>query len=120
MHLIKALVLALLTTASIQSNAEDFLAGNSDIPIMNGLKINTTEQMDFDTPTGQLLVLEGNALQKTGEDVLKFYENTLPQLGWIQKEKGVFVRQNDTLTLSILKNKKPAKIRFDISLTNDM
>ena len=99
--------------------AEDFLADTSDIPVMNGLQINSTEQMDFDTPTGQLLILEGTSQKKQGDDILKFYQTTLPQLGWDEKSEGIFERQNDSLHITILKNKIPSKVRFDISLTSD-
>ena len=110
---------ALIFFLSFQSLAEDFLANTSDIPVMNGLKINAAEQMDFDTPTGQLLILEGSSIKKQGNEILKFYQTTLPQLGWEEKSEGVFSRQNDSLHITILKNKIPSKVRFDISLTSD-
>ncbi|MBO7244340.1 MAG: hypothetical protein J6V53_03550 [Alphaproteobacteria bacterium] len=99
--------------------AETFLANTSDIPVMNGLQINSAEEMDFDTPTGQLLVLEGVSNKKCGDEILKFYQTTLPQLGWKETEQGIFNRQNDSLTITILKNNQPSKVRFDISLTGD-
>ncbi len=98
---------------------DSFLTNTSDIPLIKGMKISTTEQMDFDTPTGQVLSLDGFIKNKTGDEVLLFYDNILPQMGWKKIEKGSFVRQNDTLNIVILKNKKPAKIRFEIFLTND-
>lgn len=110
---------ALIFFWSVSVYAEDFLANTSDIPIMNGLQINVAEQMDFDTPTGQLLVLEGISIKKTGDEILKFYQTTLPQLGWKEKSDGVFLRQDDSLNIVILKNKAPSKVRFDISLTSD-
>ena len=110
---------ALIFFFSFQALGEDFLGNTSDIPVMNGLQINATEQMDFDTPTGQLLILEGTSQKKQGSEILKFYQNTLPQLGWEEKSEGIFERQNDSLHITILKNKIPSKIRFDISLTSD-
>ena len=83
---------ALIFFWSVSVHAEDFLANTSDIPIMNGLQINVAEQMDFDTPTGQLLVLEGISIKKTGDEILKFYQTTLPQLGWKEKSDGVFFK----------------------------
>ena len=91
-----------------------FLTNTSDIPLMDGMKMSVGEQMDFDTPTGQVLSLDGIIKNKTGDDVLLFYENVLPQMGWKKVETGSFVRQNDTLNIVILKNKKPAKVRFEI------
>lgn len=97
---------------------DSFLTKTSDIPLMEGLKINPSNQMDFDTPTGQVLTLEGVSKTKTGDDVIAFYESILPQMGWKNAEKGSFLRQSDTLNIVILKNKKPSKVRFDIFLTN--
>lgn len=114
----KILLLFILCLSSI-AHAEEFLAGTSDIPVMNGLKINTSEQMDFDTPIGQVLILEGISVKKTGNEILNFYKNTLPQMGWEEKSEGIFIRQKDSLTISVLKNNNPAKVRFDISLTAD-
>ena len=96
-----------------------FLTNTSDIPLMDGMKMSVGEQMDFDTPTGQVLSLDGIIKNKTGDDVLLFYENVLPQMGWKKVETGFFVRQNDTLNIVILKNKKPAKVRFEIFLTDN-
>lgn len=96
-----------------------FLTKTSDVPLMEGLKVSATNQMDFDTPSGQVLSLEGTSKTKTGDDILRFYESILPQMGWVLKEKGVFERQNDSLNIVILKNKKPSKIRFDIFLTQE-
>lgn len=111
------LLINMLTTPVV---AEDsFLTKTSDIPLIKGMKISATEQMDFDTPTGQVLSLDGFIKNKTGDEVLLFYDNILPQMGWKKIEKGSFARQNDTLNIVILKNKKPAKIRFEIFLTSD-
>ncbi|MBQ8251216.1 MAG: hypothetical protein IJY92_04815 [Alphaproteobacteria bacterium] len=97
---------------------DSFLTKTSDVPLMDGLIVRSTNQMDFDTPTGQVLSLEAISKNKTGDDVIKFYESVLPQMGWKIEEKGSFSRQSDTLNIVILKNKKPSKMRFDIFLTN--
>lgn len=107
-----------LLCVSTSYAADSFLTKTSDIPLMQGLKISPSNQMDFDTPTGQVLTLEGVSKTKTGDEVIAFYESILPQMGWENAEKGSFLRQSDTLNIVILKNKKPSKVRFDIFLTN--
>ena len=47
------------------ANSETFLAQTTDIPLMPGVIISPVEQMDFDTPAGQVIVLEGISKQKT-------------------------------------------------------
>ena len=106
-----------LLCASAGYAADSFLTKTSDVPLMQGLKISPLNQMDFDTPTGQVLTLEGVSKTKTGDEVIAFYESILPQMGWKNAEKGSFLRQSDTLNIIILKNKKPSKVRFDIFLT---
>lgn len=114
---LKAFVFLVCAFFTCSLHAEkSFLTDNIDIPLINGLKLNPMEQMDFDTPRGQVLVLEGVVKNKTGKDVLSFYDEVLPQMGWVKVETGSFVRQEDSLTILVLKNKNPAKIRFDISL----
>lgn len=117
MVLLRLFLLTICLLLNTQMRAESFLTPTVDIPLMSGLKVNNAEQMDFDTPTGQVLVLDGQIKSKTGDDVILFYENILPQMGWKKVEKGLFKRNGDTLNIVVLKNKKPAKIRFDISLT---
>ncbi len=107
-----------LLCVSTSYAADSFLTKTSDIPLMQGLKISPSNQMDFDTPTGQVLTLEGVSKTKTGDEVIAFYGSVLPQMGWKNVEKGSFLRQSDTLNIIILKNKKPSKVRFDIFLTN--
>lgn len=121
MFFVKKLLIVFLVifiTVSVLAS-QLFLTKTSDVPLMEGLKVSATNQMDFDTPSGQVLSLEGMSKTKTGDDILKFYESILPQMGWVLKEKGVFERQNDSLNIVILKNKKPSKIRFDIFLTQE-
>ena len=117
MNLIRLFLFLAFVFLSPQIKAEESFLKTSDIPLMPDLKINATEQMDFDTPTGQVLVLEGKSKNKTGDEIILFYENILPQMGWRKIEKGLFKRNGDTLNIMILKNKKPAKVQFDISLT---
>lgn len=111
------LFVCLFLTVTVYAS-DAFLTKTSDVPLMDGLTVRSTNQMDFDTPMGQVLSLEAVSKNKTGDDVIKFYESVLPQMGWRIKEKGSFSRQSDTLNIVILKNKKPSKIKFDIFLTN--
>lgn len=94
---------------------ETFLAQTSDVPLMSGVEISPVDQMDFDTPEGQVIVLESVSKKYMGSEIVSFYENILPQLGWKALKYGEFVRQDDAFNIVILKNEKPSKVRFDIS-----
>ena len=73
--------------------SETFLAQTTDIPLMSGIRISPVEQMDFDTPAGQVIVLEGVSKLNTGSEIISFYENVLPQMGWkSQKMVNLCVR----------------------------
>jgi len=91
-----------------------FLPQTDDIPLMDGLVLKSTEDVSFDTPAGQILVLEAT-YRTTSDSIRSFYAKNLTALGWSWKKKDTYVRGADTLELSF-----PAKntVRFDITLSS--
>ena len=92
----------------------DFLPQTDDIPLMDGLTLKQTEDVAFDTPAGQILVLEATT-RNTPDSVRTFYAQSLTALGWSWKKKDTYVRGADTLELSF---PTPNTVRFDITLAN--
>lgn len=92
----------------------DFLPQTDDIPLMEGLTLKSTEDVSFDTPAGQILVLEAT-FSTTPDLVRSFYAESLIALGWTWKKKDTYVRGADTLTLSFPTNHS---VRFDITLSS--
>lgn len=102
---------------SVQA-ADAFLPGTEDIPLMPGLIIDITDNMDFDTPAGQIITLEGTAKKLNASDIYTFYQSALPTMGWKEVQKGYFKREKDSLRLTVLSTQKPIRIQFEISLTS--
>lgn len=78
--------------------AETFLSGLEDVPLMVGLVEVEGSAFTFDKPQGR--IVEVRAIGKvTRAQVLEFYDETLPQLGWRALGGGRFGREGETLRL---------------------
>jgi len=79
--------------------ADDFLTGTEDVPLMQGLTLLPEETFDFDAEDGRLYFSKAVSSIDSGK-VLDFYRSTLPQLGWQEKQSGIFTREGDELRIS--------------------
>ncbi|NQV54435.1 MAG: hypothetical protein HQ503_01125 [Rhodospirillales bacterium] len=81
--------------------AAQFMPGIADLPIMAGLKPDSAGPVIFDTPQGRIVV--SSATGRIAEEaVLRFYSNTLPQLGWYRQSALEFTRAGENLKLEVL------------------
>lgn len=79
-----------------------FITGTEDIPLMPGLEEDIDAGTTFDTPAGRLL--EAYAVgAMTPEQVLRFYTESMPQLGWKRKGENTFFREGEMLTIDFPK-----------------
>lgn len=91
-----------------------FLTALEDVPLMAGLSEATEETMSFDTPAGR--IVEAYALGNvTKESVLTYYKDSLPSLGWARNAHGRYVREGESLTVSVKMNGKTALVHFALS-----
>lgn len=112
-------LLFLLSGSLIPINAQEvFMPGTPDIPLMEGLRIDVSDDMNFDTPEGQVITFEAQNKQKTGAQIINYYRDILPKLGWIEIETNHFIREKDSMILTIIHQRKPGIIRFEITSTN--
>ncbi len=128
-RIIAALLLApwLLLTAPIAGTGvtaadEAFLAGVADLPLMPGLREIPDATMIFDKPHGRLIqaaAVSGNGSANSPSISLaalwRFYDATLPQLGWRRAGQGYFVRDGEGLRISAEKNGPIITVRFAIA-----
>lgn len=78
-----------------------FLSPTTDIPLMEGMTpLGDDDNFNFDTPAGQIQTII-TTTSKSPESVRRFYQKTLPALGWVQQENDVFTRDGDELILTI-------------------
>lgn len=75
-----ALVLALGTSPMVLA-ATRFLSGSEDVPLMEGLAEQAETRIVFDTPGGRIVDVEA-AGEVTAESARRYYEASLPALGW--------------------------------------
>jgi len=78
--------------------AESFFAGIDDLPLMPGLSEQAAERTTFDTPAGRI-VARGAEGPVSRDAVLRFYAETLPQLGWQPMPGGGFMRNGEKLQI---------------------
>lgn len=111
-----ALFLAFLLALGLfapQTRAEDtgFVAG--DLPLMPGLSEVPGSGIIFDKPDGR--IVDAYAEGKVGrEALLRFYRDTLPQLGWRPAGTLAFERESEKLTLQISEEGPKLTVYFHV------
>jgi hypothetical protein len=109
-----ALVLMLLAPFSAARAADRFVAGLEDLPLMPGLAPVEGAGLVFDDPQGR--IVDAYAKGKTSrDDVLRFYGDTLPQLGWSKSAPGEFHREGERLRIEFKEKAGELTVRFFLS-----
>jgi len=109
--------LALFMFFSLPANADSFISGMEDIPIMNGFKQIQSDTVSFGNESSHFLeaTLVGDSISYN--DYRKYYIDTMPQLGWKLKKssqlKLVFSRGDETLEIS-QEYAKPLTLRISV------
>ena len=114
--------IVVLTMAARVSFAQElsFLSGIDDLPLMPGLEEQTDLTLVFDSAEGRYV--EAYAVGNVTElAVSQFYQQSLPQLGWLHD--GLVTYQRDGEILVILSSPSPdgssaTTVRFALSPQN--
>lgn len=97
-----ALLMMVLTSIGVVHSlqAQTYLAGFEDLPLMPGLSIVEGAGIDFDAPSGRIAeaYATGNLTPGT---VIEFYRATLRQLGWNEVADAAFEREGESLRLDL-------------------
>ncbi len=97
-----------LPLATVASAQEKYLDAVEDMPLMDGLHETGEGGMVFDKPNGRIVrtIAEGRVGLTSAR---RFYENTLPQLGWVRHKKLeligdllVFDRESERLEIEFV------------------
>ena len=91
-----------------------FVEGIEDLPLMPHLRQGADDPTVFDTPYGSIVESSASG-QVSNRDILDFYLNTLPQLGWSPQSETSFQRDSEHLTLNITRSNASAYVLFRIS-----
>lgn len=109
------LVLSLVIGAPVPSMASDaFVSSVEDLPLMPGLSEDKPAGLTFDSAGGR--IVEAYATGRVEEDeVLQFYGETLPQLGWTVEAPALFHRGGETLRLDFQRGAKGLTVHYYLS-----
>ena len=77
-----------------------FVPGINGLPLMAGLVLMPDSHVVFDTLDGRIIeVLADGRIHR--HDILTFYKDTLPQLGWKSNSKNEYERDGELLKIRI-------------------
>jgi len=89
-----------------QSTEQILFMNLNDIPLMPGLEELPDHTLIFDKPGGRIIE-SAMVAQNINRDAIElFYNQTLPQLGWVRINQNAFIRRNEKLHLSIEEEEK--------------
>ncbi|MBU0800986.1 MAG: hypothetical protein KKA05_08260 [Alphaproteobacteria bacterium] len=93
-----------------------FFRAVDDLPLMPGLTEQADEAVVFDQPDGRIVeVTATGTAAVTGASVTAFYDETLPQLGWVRDGSGGYVRDRERLTIQYgTQTGGPLRVKFAI------
>jgi hypothetical protein len=104
-------------TAFIPTGAEatdGFLSRLEDLPLVPGLSEDTRAGVSFDTADGR--IVEAFARGKlTERQVLDFYRETLPQLGWTPESPTEYRRGGERLRIALTPDAQGLVVRYSLS-----
>jgi hypothetical protein len=83
------------------AESPQFFSSIPDMPLMTGLKELTDQTVVFDKPEGRIIESVALIESQPEEAVIRFYKDTLPQLGWARIGNLSFQREDEFLRVSI-------------------
>ena len=108
-----ALIFLLLLAAPV-AQAQDFVAGTEDVPLMPGLAAVAAAGLVFDKPEGR--IVEAQARGKLSRSKVRaFYAATLPQLGWTATGANIWRREGEMLRLDFTGRDGDLTVGFTLS-----
>jgi hypothetical protein len=108
------LILSLVGAPSPTVAGEAFVSSVEDLPLMPGLSEDKPAGLTFDSAGGR--IVEAYAIGEVSKDeVLHFYGETLPQLGWTPEAPALFHRGGETLRLDFQTGAKGLTVHYYLS-----
>ena len=115
--LLQVVAMTLVLNFGKPVSAGGFVSVVEDLPLMDGLAEVEGSAMIFSTRQGRIVEvsaksISGNRIGR--ENVLAFYEHTLPQLGWAPAEALNWIRENERLGLTVTVNGGKLMVQFSL------
>jgi hypothetical protein len=106
-------LISAMTPASATA-AEGFLTLLEDLPLTPGLTEDVDKGLSFDSAGGR--IIEAYASGRVSEaQVLEFYEETLPQLGWTVESRTQFHRSGERLRIELMRGDGEITVQYLLS-----
>ncbi len=77
-----------------------FFSTLPDIPLIEGFQERSAEAFNFDTPAGRIVEAEAMGPGEPAA-LLLFYSQVLRELGWINHDRGDYVRDGELLSIEV-------------------
>jgi hypothetical protein len=112
--LIAAIASAAGAFASVAVAGDVFLSRLEDMPLAPGLSEDAAAGLSFDSASGR--IVEAYARGNLTEDqVLHFYRETLPQLGWTAENARQYRRGGERLRLELTRSGQALTVHYSLS-----
>jgi hypothetical protein len=84
------------------------------MPLLPGLSEDASSGVSFDTAGGRIVeaFAHGNV---TEQEVIDFYRETLPQLGWTAQSATEYSRGGEKLRIDLVPNEQGLVVRYSLS-----
>jgi hypothetical protein len=104
----------ILAAGPVAAQGAGFLSAYEDLPLPPGLSEVPGSGLSFDTPAGRIVEAYARGGARSAE-ILSFYSETLPQLGWSQAGPASFRRDAELLTIAVKPEGRASIVHFTIS-----
>lgn len=111
------MVLALSAAMGWAQNtaAPVFFEALYDVPAMPGLEEVKDQAVLFDKPGGRIASVVAASKTLNAAQIVDFYDESLPQLGWKKTSQNQYVRGKDLLTMELTKAPPLTVVHFMLS-----
>lgn len=96
--------------------ATEYFSAIADLPVAAGLVEQKEKSTVFDAPVGRIVTAYA-AGKMDAEDVLDFYDDTLPSLGWEKTGEGTYHRKAETLKIDVLGGQGGSPVNASFTLS---
>jgi hypothetical protein len=104
-------VLVVLFLLAVSPALADYSEAIEDLPLMPGMVEKKDDVLIFDKPDGRIVETSIETDAPPAE-VKKFYEESLPPLGWHTLSLSLYAREDETLKIKIERKDETTLVRF--------
>ena len=83
--LLFALSISIILPKMVYSQQSNTISFIDDIPVMETMNVEPEFSFSFDSPSGRIIILIATSDEKE-ESIVRFYDEIMPQLGWIMTD----------------------------------